>query len=232
MARAADICVCTITLLISVLLAAVLAAFELYDAADANIAVTPAEPLAPEQRDRVAAICSRIRFPKVPPGVLLNYWACSKWLQAYDPNKDLLRAVSAVWHRLWPWLLVQAFDLLFLKLVAELPLPPTALQITTAADPEQRALWQSSLPDPPYAGDVADAAAAQAAQAECLLWWTPRQPALVSDTDEATFHLQVTKVESRGSSKLAWCLGSSCWVLLTVNHHQSTSDMYCRLAGH
>jgi len=202
MARAADMCVCTVNLLISVLLAAVLAAFALW--ADANIAVTPAEPLAPEQRQLIAAICSRIRFPKVPPGVLLNYWACYKWLQAYDTNKDLLlRAVSTVWHRLWPWLLVQAFDLLFFKLVAELPLPPTALQITTAADAEQRALWQSSLSDLPYAGDEADAAAAQAAQAECLLWWTPRKPALVSDTDEATFHLQVTKVESRGSSKLA-----------------------------
>ncbi len=73
-----------------------LAAFALW--ANANIAVGP---MAPEQRERVAAVCSRIRFPDVPPDVLLNCWACFKWLQAYDPNKDLLlRAVSGGLYRL------------------------------------------------------------------------------------------------------------------------------------
>ena len=54
-----------------------------------------AEPLAPEERQRIAAVCSRIRFPDVPPDVLINYWTAFQWLQQYDPGKELLlRAVS------------------------------------------------------------------------------------------------------------------------------------------
>lgn len=67
-----------------------LAAFALW--ADANIA---AGPLSPADRQRIAAVCSRIRFPDVPPDVLLNYWAAFKWLQLYDSGKKLLlRAVG------------------------------------------------------------------------------------------------------------------------------------------
>jgi len=80
-----------------VLLAAVLAAFAIW--ADANITAEPLASLAPEQRERVAAVCSRIRFPEVPPDVLLNYWTCFKWLQEYDKTKELLlRAVSRLWR--------------------------------------------------------------------------------------------------------------------------------------
>ncbi len=80
---------------LSILLAAVLAAFAIW--ADANIAAEPPTPLTPQQRERIAAVCSRIRFPEVPPNVLLNYWDCYEWLQAYDPNKELLlRAVSGL----------------------------------------------------------------------------------------------------------------------------------------
>lgn len=77
--------------LTDILLAAVLAAFALW--ANENI---DCEPLELEQRSWISAICSRIRFPDVPPDVLLNYWMRYEWLQAYDPSKDLLmRAVRA-----------------------------------------------------------------------------------------------------------------------------------------
>jgi len=80
-----------------------------------------------------------------------------------------------------------------LSLIA-LPLPPIdALQLATAADAQQRALWHSSLSDPPSDRIEADATAAKAVMAECLLWWTPRAPALVPDTNSGTFQLQVTK---------------------------------------
>ena len=72
--------------------AAVLAAFALW--ANANIADVR---LADDARGRIAAVCSCIRFPEVPPDVLINYWACFSWLQQYDRNRDLLlRAVSAL----------------------------------------------------------------------------------------------------------------------------------------
>ena len=68
-----------------------LAAFALW--ADTNIAV---EPLRDASRERTAAICSRIRFPEVPPDVLLNYWTAFSWLQQYDSGKELvLRAVRS-----------------------------------------------------------------------------------------------------------------------------------------
>lgn len=45
--------------------------------------------------DRVAAICSRIRFPAIPPPLLHCYWAQFGFLRRFDPgNQILLRAVS------------------------------------------------------------------------------------------------------------------------------------------
>lgn len=179
-------------------LAAVLGAFAFW--ADTNVT---AEPLAPEERQRITAVCSRIRFPEVPPDVLINYWTAFTWLQQYDPGKELLlRAVSG--------------DCL--------PLPsPSAtcmlqrvtiycclvLQLATVADAQQRTLWQSSLSAPPRAGNEADAAALAEVQADCRLWWTPRAPALVCDTNEATFDLQVTGSwgESGWGPGVCWHLG-------------------------
>ena len=175
-----------------------LGAFALW--ADTNIGV---EPFDPGQRERVAAVCSRIRFPEVPADVLLNYWAFFKWLQRYDPSKDLLlRAVSAIWR--WFARLHVSCNLLgtpahsCAEAAGNQPLPFTAAQLVTASDVRQHTMWQSSLA---VKSNEAEAAATRAFTAECHLWWTPRAPALVSDTDEATFHLQVTGVE-RGSSKL------------------------------
>ncbi len=73
---------------------------------------------------------------------------------------------------------------------------PTDLELATAADAQQRALWQSSLSDPPRDGDQRDAADAQAVAADCRLWWTPRVPPLVANTKEATFQLQVNWIET------------------------------------
>jgi len=174
------------------LLPAVLAAFALW--AEANITATP---LAPEQKERIAAVCSRIRFPAVPPDVLLNYWACFKWLQAYDPNKDLLlRAVGSLACLLTPNALLLLLDdvctLYGRYRRAGPPLAQSAVQLATAVDANQRALWQSSLFHPPNLFDAADAAAARELEAACRFWWTPRVPALLSDTNAATFQLQVT----------------------------------------
>ncbi len=70
---------------------AVLAAFAAW--ANANM---PAGSLSEEAHQCIAAICSRIRFPELPPDVVLNYWACFGWLQQFDGTRELpLRAVSA-----------------------------------------------------------------------------------------------------------------------------------------
>ena len=66
------------------------AAFALWE--NANIADVR---LADDARDRIAAVCSLIRFPEVPPDVLINYWACFSWLQQYDRNRDLLLRVHS-----------------------------------------------------------------------------------------------------------------------------------------
>ncbi|KAI7842076.1 hypothetical protein COHA_004272 [Chlorella ohadii] len=153
--------------------ATVLAAFALW--ADANI---NCEPEALVHRVWVAAVCSRIRFPEVPPDVLLNYWTSFKWLQAYDPNRDLLLCALA-----------------------------------TAADAQQRALWQSSMSAPPMDGDEADTFHAQQAKSLFLLWWTPRVPPSLpdSDIDTATFdfQLQIKRPDAPGncasSEAVYWC---------------------------
>lgn len=44
---------------------------------------------------RLAAICSRIRLPVIPPSLLHSYWAQFRFLRRYDPgNQILLRAVT------------------------------------------------------------------------------------------------------------------------------------------
>ncbi|KAI7842075.1 hypothetical protein COHA_004271 [Chlorella ohadii] len=168
---------------------AVLAAFATW--AKANIGVQPFDP---GQRDRVAAVCSRIRFPEVPPDVLMNYWTCFKWLQAYDPNKDLLLCALA-----------------------------------TANDSQQPALWLSSLSDPPLEGDAADGAAAKAVTTECLLWWTPRVPALVSDTDEVVFQLQIDRPSTNAvciwSNALFW---HGYWWCVDIKRMDGNTGMYLR----
>ena len=48
-----------------------------------------------DKERRMAAICSCIRFPAIPAGVLLDYFRHYKCLRWFDPDKDLLlRAVS------------------------------------------------------------------------------------------------------------------------------------------
>ena len=69
-------------------------------------------------------------------------------------------------------------------------------------------MWHSSLSDPPLEGDEEDAAAAKAVKAECLLCWTPRVPALVPDTNSATFQLQVTNFHDAGELRYK-CLDDS-----------------------
>ena len=70
---------------------AVMAAFAAW--ANANMA---AGSLSEDAHQCIAAICSRIRFPELPPDVVLNYWACFGWLQQFDGSRELpLRAVSA-----------------------------------------------------------------------------------------------------------------------------------------
>ena len=56
---------------------AVLAAFASW--ADTNIA---AGPLADSDRERIAAVCSRSRFPDIAPDVLVNYWDYFSWMPA------------------------------------------------------------------------------------------------------------------------------------------------------
>ena len=73
--------------------ATVLAAFSHW--AELSISVVPAADAAREQmKERIATICSRIRFPVIPASVLLNFYKGFEFMAWLDPEKELLmRAV-------------------------------------------------------------------------------------------------------------------------------------------
>lgn len=72
--------------------------------------------ITPDARQRIAAICSRIRFPAIPSHILDNYYTCHSFMRTFDPNRELLfRAVrrqqSLVCRArqgFWLWLNVDA----------------------------------------------------------------------------------------------------------------------------
>jgi hypothetical protein len=61
----------------------VLAAFAFW--AQQNIKETDADA-----RQRIAAICSLIRFPDIPASVLLSYHKCHSFMRTFDPDRELL----------------------------------------------------------------------------------------------------------------------------------------------
>ncbi len=69
--------------LIAVSSPAVLAAFAFW--AQRNIKETGADA-----RQRIAAICSFIRFPDIPASVLLSYHKCHHFMRTFDPYRELL----------------------------------------------------------------------------------------------------------------------------------------------
>ncbi|PRW39271.1 hypothetical protein C2E21_6885 [Chlorella sorokiniana] len=42
-------------------------------------------------RQRIASVCSRIRFPNIPPAMLHLYWAYWRFLREFDPNNAVLK---------------------------------------------------------------------------------------------------------------------------------------------
>ncbi len=67
---------------LSALVPAVLAAFAFW--AQRNIKETDADA-----RQRIAAICSLIRFPDIPASVLLSYHLCQSFMRTFDPDNRL-----------------------------------------------------------------------------------------------------------------------------------------------
>lgn len=55
----------------------------------------PGDEVPRDAAEHVSAICSRIRFPEIPPSLLHAFWAQFAFLRSFDPGKQiLLRAVS------------------------------------------------------------------------------------------------------------------------------------------
>lgn len=60
---------------------------------DRNLQLMPAA----QRKQRIDAICSLVRFPSVPPVILLSLYAAAEFLQEFDPDGQLLTlAVSSV----------------------------------------------------------------------------------------------------------------------------------------